>query len=93
MRVIESSYIQIKLFAKAVQAANSLDPRAIRNAAKGLEMQTPKGWIRIDPENQHTWKQVRIGRIRPDGQFDILLTSEAAIRPEPFMLFENVIET
>ncbi len=40
--------------------------------------------MRIDPENQYTWKTMRIGRIGERGQFDVLWSSERPMRPEPF---------
>ena len=56
----------------------------VRKAAGGLIFEAPSGLVRIDPENQHTWKVARIGQILPDGQFQILWTSEQPIRPEPY---------
>ena len=44
----------------------------------------PGGIAYVDAENQHLWKKVRIGRIRGDGQFDIIWSSEIPIRPEPY---------
>jgi urea transport system substrate-binding protein len=38
----------------------------------------------VDPENQHVWKTVRIGRIRGDGQFDVQWTSGFPIQPVPY---------
>jgi urea transport system substrate-binding protein len=38
----------------------------------------------IDPDNRHTWKVVRVGRIVDGGQFDIVWSSEKPVRPEPF---------
>lgn len=81
---IEAAYFQVHLFAKAVEKAGTTDPEAIRNAALGMEFSAPGGSIRIDQENQHTWKTVRIGKLRDDGQFDIQSSSTTAVRPEPY---------
>ncbi|MBB5079103.1 hypothetical protein HNR40_004589 [Nonomuraea endophytica] len=43
----------------------------------------------MDEENRHLWRTVRIGRIRPDRQFDIVWTSEVAIRPHPYPVFRT----
>ena len=32
----------------------------------------------------HFWKVVRLGRVTPEGQFDIVWSSDAPVRPEPF---------
>jgi len=44
----------------------------------------PGGPVRIDPENQRTWKTMRLGRIVEGGQFDVVWSSEKPIRPEPY---------
>ena len=38
----------------------------------------------VDDETQHTWHPVFVGRIRNDGQFDIVWSSEKPIRPIPY---------
>ncbi len=43
----------------------------------------------MEPENQHTWKIVRIGRIRDDGQFDIVWSSEKPVRPVPYPVYRS----
>ena len=35
-------------------------------------------------ETQHTWRPVYIGRIRGDGQFDLVWSSEKPVRPIPY---------
>ena len=38
----------------------------------------------VDEETQHTWRPVYVGRIRGDGQFDLVWSSEKPIRPVPY---------
>ncbi len=80
----EAAYFGVYLWSQAVQAAGADDPRAIRLALPGREYQAPEGLVRVDPENGHTWKTARIGKITPDGTFDIFWSSNRPIRPEPF---------
>jgi urea transport system substrate-binding protein len=47
-------------------------------------MNAPEGIVSIDPENQHAWKTVRIGRVEPDGQFAIVWDSSRPVPPIPF---------
>jgi urea transport system substrate-binding protein len=81
---IEAAYFGVHLWAKAVTAAATLQTDAVRKALPGQRFQAPEGPVRIDGETQHTWKTVRVGRIKPDLQFEIVWTSESAIRPEPY---------
>ena len=46
----------------------------------------------VDEETQHTWRPVYVGRIRSDGQFDIVWSSEKPIRPIPYPLAVQQVE-
>ncbi|RJR45412.1 MAG: urea ABC transporter substrate-binding protein [Deltaproteobacteria bacterium] len=81
---IETAYSLVYLFSRAVAYAGSSAPKAIRSAAMGLELEAPGGVIRIDPDNLHTWKIARVGKIKPDGQFQIIWYSPRPIKPDPF---------
>lgn len=80
-----SAYAQIKLFALALQQAGSLDTQKLVEAALGLSLEAPEGPIRIDPDNNHVWVTPRIGRVRADGQFDIVWESKSPIKPDPYL--------
>jgi urea transport system substrate-binding protein len=43
-------------------------------------MRSPGGDVRIDPATQHTFKTPRIGKLQPDGQFEVVWTTA---KPEP----------
>lgn len=82
---IEAAYFQVYLWAKAVEKAGSTDVDKVRDAAKGIEFAAPEGNVKIEGENQHTWKIARIGEIQPDGQFKELWNSGEPIKPDPFL--------
>jgi urea transport system substrate-binding protein len=86
---MEAAYFGVYLWAQAVEDAGTTDVSAVRNAMHGQSFSAPEGIVSIDPETQHTWKTVRIGQIRPDGQFDIVWSSEDPIRPVPYPLFRT----
>lgn len=79
---MESAYFGVKLWAQAVAEAGTTDVRRIRHSMLNQRMSAPGGDVRIDPATQHTFKTPRIGRIRPNGQFEIVWT---AAKPEPPM--------
>lgn len=74
----------VRLWAQAVREAESADVRPARNAMRHQSLNAAEGVIAVDPETHHTWRPVSIGRIRPDGQFDVVWTSRTAVRPVPF---------
>jgi urea transport system substrate-binding protein len=64
----------------------------VRKAVLDQSFNAPEGIVHLDPETQHLWKTVRIGKIRPDGQFDIVWTSDSPIRPTPYPPYRTKME-
>ncbi len=86
---MEAAYFGVYLWAQAVEDAGTDEVKAIRRAIKDQSMTAPEGIVYIDGETQHTWKSVRIGRIRDDGQFDIVWNSGRPVRPVPYPVFRS----
>lgn len=84
--VTESSYNAIRLWAQAVREAGTADVTQVRSSLRSQSMLAPEGVIAIDRRTNHAWLPVRIGRIRADGQFDIVWDSQQSVRPIPFPL-------
>ncbi|HEY7158804.1 MAG TPA: transporter substrate-binding protein [Gemmataceae bacterium] len=81
---METVYFGIHLWAEAVRAAGSAEPRAVRAKIKGLSFDAPEGKVRIDPETGYTWRVMRLARVTPEGQFEILWNAETPRKPVPF---------
>ena len=82
---MEPDWCLVHLWKQAVEKAGSFDTRAVRQAFRdGLEFAGPGGTVRLDPKTQHTTKWCRIGRIRPDRQFEIVHASPGPIDPDPY---------
>jgi branched-chain amino acid transport system substrate-binding protein len=79
------AYSQVHLFALALASAGTLDTQRLVDAALGLSYEAPEGLIQIDPDNNHTWLNPRIGRLRKDGVFDIVWEAKAAVKPDPYL--------
>jgi len=84
---MEAAYFGVMMWAKAVTEAHSTDFRDFRATLRGQSLTSPGGIVYLDPATQHTWRTVRIGRIRSDGSFDILWDSQRPVRPVPFPSF------
>jgi len=82
--VIASACTSVRLWAQAVAEAGTTDVQQVRAALRCQSLDAPEGIISVDPATQHTWRPVSIGRIRPDGQIDVVWTSRTAVRPVPF---------
>lgn len=81
---MEAAYIGTHLWAKAARLARSTQPAHVRQALGGLSLAAPQGPVSLDPRNQHLWKSVHIGRIREDGQFDLVWSAPKPVRPRPY---------
>ena len=80
---MQCAYNAVYLWKLASEKAKSFDVPKVVAASSGLEFDAPEGKIRIHASNHHVAKKVRVGRARPDGQFDIVYES-AVIEPNPF---------
>jgi hypothetical protein len=81
---METAYLAVKLWARAVNEAQSLDPKKIRRAMLNQRLKGPEGEVRIDPDTQYCFRTPRIGAIQADGQFKIVWTAQEPLRPEPY---------
>lgn len=83
---IEAGYFGVYLWAEAVKKAGATDVDKVREAAKsGVEFKAPEGLVKIEADNQHTWKTVRIGEVQADGQFKELWSSGSPVKPDPYL--------
>jgi urea transport system substrate-binding protein len=82
---IEAGYFGVYLWKLAVEKAGSTEVAKVKAAADGIEFAAPEGKVKIDGATQHTWKVVRIGKIRPDGLIDEVSGSGEAVQPDPYL--------
>jgi urea transport system substrate-binding protein len=82
---MEAGYFGVYLWAAAVEAAGTTDVDAVRAAAGGISFAAPEGAVTIDGDNQHTYKIVRIGKIRSDGLIDAIWETEEPVKPDPYL--------
>lgn len=81
---VEAGYFGVYIWAQAVEKAQTDDVVQVKESIKGQKFRAPCGVVRIDRDNQHTWKSARIAQVRKDGKFHIVWMSEAPIPPIPY---------
>jgi urea transport system substrate-binding protein len=81
---MQVAYNCVHLWKQSVEKAKSFDPAKVLAASASIELDAPAGKVRVHDKNQHVWKKVRVGKARPDGQFDIVWESPSLIEPNPF---------
>jgi urea transport system substrate-binding protein len=83
------SYVQILLWKQAVERAGTTGARDVRNHLPGCLMASPMGELRIEA-NRHLALPCRIGKLRPDGQFEVISTVSRSIAPLPWLGVESM---
>jgi urea transport system substrate-binding protein len=81
---IQAAYCGVRLWSQAVREAGTEDPTRVRTTLRRQSLNAPEGIVSIDPETQHAWRTVRIGRIGGDGQFTVVWSSQRPVRPLPY---------
>ncbi|WP_051133878.1 urea ABC transporter substrate-binding protein [Methylocystis sp. ATCC 49242] len=82
--VIATSYFSVRLWAKAVQEVQSLDVQRVKRTMLTETLDAPEGLVSVDPYTQHAWRSFSVGKIRPDGQIELVWTVDHPIRPVPY---------
>jgi urea transport system substrate-binding protein len=82
--VIAAAYNSVYLWAQAVAEAESDDVADVLRVIKRQSRNAPEGIVSVDVDTQHTWRPVHVGRIRTDGQFDLVWSSGKSVRPVPY---------
>jgi ABC-type branched-subunit amino acid transport system substrate-binding protein len=83
---VEAAYFQVKLFAKALEQANTLDPDVLRPVVLGSTVEAPQGRVTINPSCSHANVWSRVGRCTDSGRFAVVYESKSEIVADPFMI-------
>jgi len=86
---ITSAYGSVMLWRQAVEEADTDDTTEIRKYLRRQSRNAPEGIVSVDYDTLHTWRPFYLGKIRPDGQFDVVWSLSKPIRPVPFPMFRT----
>ena len=76
-------YLDVYAWKAAVEKAGSFDPDKVRAAAVGLKFPSPMGDVEF-AANQSLVQPALVGKLKADGQFEIVWQSTGAIQPDPY---------
>ncbi len=76
---IDAHVTGFKMWVKAVEKAKTTNPDKVIDAIVGVKVFNLTGSLSTMLPNHHTTKPVMIGRIRPDGQFDVVWETDEAV--------------
>jgi branched-chain amino acid transport system substrate-binding protein len=83
---VEAAYFQVKLFAKALEQVNTLDPDVLRPVVLGTMVEAPQGPVTINPACGHANVWSRVGRCNSRGLFSVVYQSPSEVTADPFMI-------
>lgn len=86
---VVSAYNGVKLWAQAVDEAQSAEADQVRKHLRRQSRASAAGILSIDYATLHSWRPFYLGKARRDGQFDIVWSLDRPIRPVPFPLFRS----
>jgi len=89
---IEAAYSQVYLWKQAAEKAGSFDVDLLQEAAYGQTFEAPGGTVSLE-SNNHLSKNCRIGKVLPNGQFEIVFTSPGLIKPQPWLGLEELSQS
>ncbi|KAJ3101170.1 hypothetical protein HDU96_010091 [Phlyctochytrium bullatum] len=80
---MEAAYINVHMWALAVEKAQSFEADKVRAAAYNMRFDAPEGTVNLR-SNHHFAKYVRIGRLASSGRFDVVFETQVPVQPEPW---------
>jgi urea transport system substrate-binding protein len=86
---IVAAYNGVNLWAQAVKEVGTEATSEVRTALRRQSREAPEGIITVDAETMHTWRPFYLGKVRADGQFDIVWSLEKPIRPVPYPVLRS----
>ncbi|QIP04026.2 ABC transporter substrate-binding protein [Bradyrhizobium symbiodeficiens] len=72
---MEATLIGFRIWAQAVTQAGTPDANAVRQAMYGQRIKAPSGFEVVMNTNHHLSKPAMIGKLGPDGRFDVVWRS------------------
>lgn len=82
---VDAAYSSVYLWKASVEKAKSFEVEAVRKAAPGVTFKAPGGDYKIDGDNQHIYKKVRIGVVQPNGMIKEVWSTPNYVKPDPYL--------
>lgn len=84
-----SAYVAVQLWAAAVREVGSAQSDAVNANVALQSVAAPQGFVAVDAQSRHLWRQLRIAQVRPDGRLAEVALLPGHIRPKPWPAFRS----
>ena len=78
---MERTYSSVKLWAKAVEDAQTTDVKELVPCIRLQHLNVPSRIIYLDQNSQHIWERILIGKFQYNGQCDVVWDSKKSVSP------------
>jgi len=82
----EAAYNACYLLARAIRGAGSDQMAPVVKSLYETKLEAPQGTVWIDRRNNHSYLTPTLGISNAQGQFDVIESYPAAIRPDPYLI-------
>lgn len=85
-----SVYVAVQLWAAAVRELGSPQTEVVNANVLQQTVPAPHGFVAVDAQTRHVWRQLRIAQVRPDGSLHEVYALPRYIKPAPWPAFRSV---
>ena len=78
------AYQSVLVWAETVDDVKTDDVQAVNRQMLRQSVKAPEGIITIDFETRHGWRPFYLGKVLPNGQFEVVWSISKSIRPIPY---------
>jgi len=78
------AYQSVLVWAETVDDVMTDDVQMVNRQILRQSVKAPEGIITIDFDTRHGWRPFYLGKVLPDGQFEIVWSISRSIRPVPY---------
>jgi urea transport system substrate-binding protein len=81
---MQTAYASVYLYKQAIEEAHSSAPSDVITHIVGQTIPISGGKISINSKNAHAYKEIKIGRLNGELEFDTVWSVDTQVSPEPF---------
>jgi urea transport system substrate-binding protein len=78
---VASAYNAVRLWAQAVTESETDEIEHVLKSVRRQSLDAPEGLVSVDHSNLNNWRPFFLGKVRGDGQFEIVFQMPKAIQP------------
>jgi urea transport system substrate-binding protein len=87
-----AAYNGLMIWSQAAEEAGTSDAKAVTQQFDRQSLDAPEGVVTIDPDSWTAWRPFFVGKVRSDGQFDVVWSITKPILPVTYSITRTKVE-